>query len=120
MINTETMKEISNFIEWCNREGVKPSNGSVLMNYFKERNSRNKNQLSIAKMKGVMAEKGINQGDIAKFIGMSQMQISRKFSGKTDFSVTELLGIAELLGVEPQYFFTYQVDNVSTENRNTV
>lgn len=103
------------FLDYCEKNNLKPGSGSVLRNYANRRASDVGYKLDINKLKGSMAENNITQKDIANYVSMSEMQISRKFSGKTDFTVKQLLKISELLKEHPSVFFTVDVDNISTK-----
>lgn len=50
-------------------------------------------------LRGVIAETGTNQGDLAKSVGMAPNSLSRKLHGCTDFKVTELVAICEQLNI---------------------
>ena len=45
-----------------------------------------------------IAEKGLTQADAAKMLGIGRQTFSRKLNGHNDFSVSELVRLAELLG----------------------
>lgn len=50
------------------------------------------------------------QGNLAKRIGLSEHTVSKKLSQKVEFKVSEILRIAEVLGLKSEdigdYFFT--------------
>ena len=50
-------------------------------------------------LRGIIAEKGMNQGELAKSVGMAPNSLSRKLHGCTDFKVTELVAICEQLRI---------------------
>jgi transcriptional regulator with XRE-family HTH domain len=52
-----------------------------------------------ANIRAEMARRSIRQIVLAQRLGLSQAAISRRLKGETEFSVAELLVVAELLGV---------------------
>lgn len=52
-----------------------------------------------ANVRAEMARRNVRQITVAKRLGISQAAISRRLSGETEFSVAELLQVADLLGV---------------------
>lgn len=52
-----------------------------------------------ARVRGVMAEKGVTQETLASLLGVTQSYISRRLSGAVDLRVAELQQVAEVLGV---------------------
>jgi transcriptional regulator with XRE-family HTH domain len=56
-------------------------------------------------IKELRKDRGLSQGDLAKRVGMSQASLSEIESGRTKFpSSNNLLKIASVLGVDPNYF----------------
>lgn len=53
------------------------------------------------RIKQVRLEKGITQGELARRVGLSQAEISRKENGKTATHVKDLEMFARALGVSP-------------------
>jgi transcriptional regulator with XRE-family HTH domain len=51
------------------------------------------------RIKILMATTGINQAAVAEAVGMSADQFSRRMSGRTDWTLTELLGVAKYFAV---------------------
>lgn len=64
-------------------------------------------RLNTSRLRGKMAEKGITQIELAKELGIVPSSLSRKMTGKTDFSLTEALTIVRVLGggSVDDYFF---------------
>lgn len=58
-----------------------------------------------AKVRGVAAERGLKQAQLADAIGMSKMRLSRRFSGVTPFSPAELISIARVFDVPVGAFY---------------
>jgi transcriptional regulator with XRE-family HTH domain len=52
-----------------------------------------------ANVRAEMARRSVRQVALAKHLGLSQAAVSRRVNGETEFSVAELLAVAELLGV---------------------
>lgn len=50
-------------------------------------------------LRGIIAEKGMNKGTLAKTAGMAPNSLSRKLHGNTDFKVKELAKICECLNI---------------------
>lgn len=48
-------------------------------------------------LKGKMAEKGVNQTELARAIGISTNSMSRKLSGKREFQLSEAVAISKFL-----------------------
>lgn len=61
--------------------------------------------MNISKLKGVMAEKGDRQIDLAKYLGVAINTMRNKLSGKTEFKVDELQKIAHRYNKPLEYFF---------------
>ncbi|NCC19161.1 MAG: XRE family transcriptional regulator [Bacteroidia bacterium] len=70
------------------------------------------------KLKGLIAEKGINQSDVAKLLELSENQTSKKINGKVDFKVTEISKLSTYFNVKPDIFFAINVDKIRTTNTN--
>lgn len=60
------------------------------------------------KVRGRMAELGIKQYQLAKDLGMTNGQLSRRLNEQTDFTLDEVIAICKLLNItDPTpYFFT--------------
>ena len=60
-----------------------------------------------AKLRALMVERGITQGDLAKILGLSRTAMSSKFTGKIPFTVKEIKLLKALLGFDSvdDYFF---------------
>ena len=57
-------------------------------------------------LRAAMAEKGFNQAQLARAIGISQNSMSRKIKGKREFRLSEVAAITEVLGLQaPQLIF---------------
>lgn len=67
-------------------------------------------------LKAAMAEKGMNQAQLAKAIGISANSMSRKLNGKRDFSLSEVAAITEVLElVDPQRIFLPMVSQTRND-----
>ncbi|MDD4377188.1 MAG: helix-turn-helix transcriptional regulator [Eubacteriales bacterium] len=51
-------------------------------------------------LRGKMAEKGVNQMQLAKKIGISGNSLSRKLLGKREFTLSEAVNICSALEIE--------------------
>lgn len=52
------------------------------------------------KLKGRIIAAGLTQRTVAEKIGICEHTLSKKLSGKTEFKLSEILLIADLLGIE--------------------
>ena len=57
-------------------------------------------EFSIDKLRGLMAEKGIKQIDLADRLNISMSAINNKMLGKTEFTLREIKEISKMLCVE--------------------
>lgn len=55
--------------------------------------------MNIAKLKGIMAEKGISQLALAKTLNVNKDTLNSRFLGKTSFTVDEANDICKALGI---------------------
>ncbi len=57
-------------------------------------------------LRAAMAEKGMNQAQLAAAIGISANSLSRKMNGRRDFALAEVVAITQVLDLEsPQNIF---------------
>lgn len=61
------------------------------------------------KLRGLMAEKNIKQGEMAESIGISKNAFSMKLNEKSRFDENEVYMLSKLLNVDVNFLFTYQV-----------
>ena len=54
--------------------------------------------LNTSRLRGKMAEKRVTQVELAEELGIDASSVSRKMTGKSDFTVTEALMIIRFLG----------------------
>jgi len=52
-------------------------------------------------VRDMMAARGLRQVDVAAHLGIPQSSVSARLNGHTDWTVTELIELADLLGVHP-------------------
>jgi len=71
-------------------------------------------EFNLQKVKGVMVENGMTQGDVAKLLGLSQTGLSLKFNGKAEFKASEISALATRFKVSPDIFFNLIVDKLET------
>ena len=57
-------------------------------------------EFSLEKLRGIMAEKGIKQIDLADRLNISLQAVNNKFTGKTEFTLKEIKEISKMLCVE--------------------
>jgi len=70
------------------------------------------------KVKGLMAENNVNQADIAKLLGLSEVSTSKKLTGKREFKANEISALASYFKTSPNIFFTSNVDDLATRTSN--
>ena len=67
-------------------------------------------EMDYSKLKGRIAQKGLNQKDLASLIGVSEGQFSKKMSGEYVFKQSEILKICNILDIAAsqigEYFFS--------------
>jgi len=68
------------------RKWVNPTKGEIDM-------------LDAKKLKGKIVEAGMTQGELAKIIGISQNTLTRKLTGRRDFTVGEIDRICDALHI---------------------
>ena len=68
------------------------------------------------KVRGLMAEFGYNQNEIAKIINRSEVTLRSKLSGKTDFTASEIAALAKLFNVSPSIFFANQLSKNESQS----
>lgn len=73
-----------------------------------------------AKLRGRITEKCGTQAKLAEKIGLSERSLSLKLSGQTDWRVSEMWRIAEILDIPtediPAYFFMPKVQSIEPFN----
>ena len=57
-------------------------------------------EFTLEKVKGLMAEKGLKQIDVAEGLGVSLTTANSKLNGKIDFTLKELKELARLLNTD--------------------
>ncbi len=57
-------------------------------------------EFTLEKVKGLMAEKGLKQIDVAEGLGVSLATANSKLNGKIDFTLKELKELARLLNTD--------------------
>ena len=62
---------------------------------------------NFSKLRGLMAEKGYSQRDIARALNINENSMSAKMRGKAYFSAVETCKIANLLGISTEEIGTY-------------
>lgn len=67
--------------------------------------ARDKNIVNTAKIKGLIAEKGITQKILADAIGISTASINGKLNGNLDFKANELTQIANYFAIDIKELF---------------
>lgn len=67
-------------------------------------------------LRAKMVEKGLTQRELAAAIGLSENSMSRKLTGKRDFSVQEALRISEALNLKnPGEIFFVNSSQISND-----
>lgn len=63
------------------------------------------------RLKGLRAERGLTQVDMAKLLGMNPVTYRKKENGERDFTLKEVAKAQEVLEIDPQYYFFYKFSN---------
>lgn len=63
------------------------------------------------RLKGLRAERGLTQVDMAKLLGMNPVTYRKKENGERDFTLREVAKAQEVLEIDPQYYFFYKFSN---------
>jgi len=71
--------------------------------------------MDVNKIRGLMAEKGENQGDLAKVLNLSRNAVQLKLSNKVDFKAKELKVLCEHYNVDPNYFFAKEFGKIANQ-----
>ncbi|MBD9846444.1 helix-turn-helix transcriptional regulator [Enterococcus faecalis] len=69
------------------------------------------------RLKGLRAERGLTQVDMAKLLGMNPVTYRKKENGERDFTLREVAKAQEVLEIDPQYYFFYKFSNQTVTNR---
>lgn len=59
-----------------------------------------KNPKKYAVLKGIIHDKGFNQTQLAKELGISVQTMNAKLNGKTEFYISEAIEIGKILGID--------------------
>lgn len=59
----------------------------------------------VANIKAEIARCGVSQAEVAEALGLTQPQVSRRLTGRVDFSSKELVDLSRLLTVPVATFF---------------
>lgn len=68
------------------------------------------------RLKGLRAEKGMTQADMAQLLGMTTVTYRRKENGQRSFTLQDVAKAQQVLGIDPQYYFFYKFGNQSVTN----
>lgn len=70
-------------------------------------------KVNYCKLKGAIAEKGLNQKDFAALVGISESHFCQKLAGKYAFDQSEISKMCSVLDIKSSeigdYFFTERV-----------
>ncbi|OFA12391.1 helix-turn-helix domain protein [Enterococcus faecalis] len=69
------------------------------------------------RLKGLRAERGLTQVDMAKLLGMNPVTYRKKENGERDFTLKEVAKAQEVLEIDPQYYFFYKFSNRTVTNQ---
>lgn len=75
--------------------------------------TENETQKILKKVKMEMANKGINQSDLAKKLGLTHAAVSSWFNGKSTPNLEMLLTVFKVLDKPSNYFFAEDVMQIS-------
>ncbi|EZY71522.1 helix-turn-helix transcriptional regulator [Staphylococcus aureus] len=68
------------------------------------------------RLKGLRAERGLTQKDMAKILKMNTTTYRKKENGERDFTLQEVALAQKELNIDPQYYFFYMYSNQSVTN----
>ncbi len=63
------------------------------------------------KLKGLRAERGLSQSDMAKIAGIGEDSYRKKENGERDFKLGEISKIADALEISPMEYFFYSLSS---------
>jgi len=67
-------------------------------------------------LRAAIAEKGMNQAELAAAIGISANSLSRKMNGRRDFALSEVVAITQVLDLKaPQDIFLSRQSQICNE-----
>lgn len=69
------------------------------------------------RLKGLRAERGLTQVDMAKLLDMNPVTYRKKENGERDFTLREVAKAQEVLEIAPQYYFFYKFCNQTVTNQ---
>ncbi|HBC7247195.1 TPA: helix-turn-helix transcriptional regulator [Enterococcus faecalis] len=69
------------------------------------------------RLKGLRAERGLTQVDMANLLGMNPVTYRKKENGERDFTLKEVAKAQEVLEIDPQYYFFYKFSNQTVTGR---
>lgn len=55
--------------------------------------------MNFPKLRGIMAEKGVTQKDLARHIGCSENTVGAKLRGSAFFNTDEIISVCDCLGI---------------------
>lgn len=56
--------------------------------------------MNLARLKGIMAERGVSQRELAKMLGLSTKSVNAKINGRVDITINEAVLISKVLRIE--------------------
>ena len=59
--------------------------------------TKGRDDMNANKIRARIKEKGMNQGEVAKLMGISQNSLSRKLLGQREFSLSEVVSLCNIL-----------------------
>ncbi|MGW7932405.1 helix-turn-helix transcriptional regulator [Staphylococcus xylosus] len=68
------------------------------------------------RLKGLRAEKGMTQSDMASILNMNVSTYRKKENGERDFTLKEVARAQNKLGIDPEYYFFYIYSNQLVTN----
>lgn len=71
------------------------------------------------RLKGLRAELDMTQEDMAKVAGINEDTYRRKENGERDFTLTEIIHMADSLNLDINYYFFYNRSNQSVTSKKT-
>lgn len=65
-------------------------------------------------LRQAMLSKGINQRELAKIAGLGDSSMSARLHGKAEFTAGEMLRIGKALGLQPDDYYLYFLNDTAS------
>ena len=77
------------------------------------------NGINSNKLKAKIMENEFTRADVAKMLGISANSLSRKLNGKTEFVLSEVVGLCDILNIDkPCEIFFPSLSQILNDNKS--